>query len=337
MIDLDDGETLRVQQGPDDFSGGGIEDDGGELRREIGARNVFLKAALVGEGVFGIGLGEFCEVLAIGKLLGEVLGHGELGLGCGHRVFRIGRGNEDFLEGDHVLGEITQREFDLVVFLLNFVGQWRRSVGELLAAHRLNDHFLAGHLAIAIHGEAAALEFLAELRFVAVVEFAHLALDFVVDDVGFDRAADVFELIEDDLAVDEFLEDFGLGFLELGFELWAAARKLGGELGENRCQHEGNLVLGDHPAVDLGGDAIDLDRATGQDGGGGAGARCLDVGFHLGWERSPGRRVAASTRERARRGFMNVVSGMDIGRRSQYRGEFSHGAGGLQAGKPGNA
>ena len=76
---LDDGEALRIQQRADDFSDGGIEDDGGELRREVGARDVFLKAALVGEGVFGIGLGEFREVLAVGELFGEVLGERELG------------------------------------------------------------------------------------------------------------------------------------------------------------------------------------------------------------------------------------------------------------------
>ena len=140
---------------------------------------------------------------------------GELGFGGGGRVLRIGGGDEDFLEGDDVLGDVAHGEFDLVVFLLDFIGEGRRGVGELLGAHGLDDHFFAGHFAVAFHGEAAAFEFLAELDLVAVIELAHLALDFLIDDVGLDGGAELFELIEDDLPVHEFLDDFGFGFLEL--------------------------------------------------------------------------------------------------------------------------
>lgn len=64
-------------------------------------------------------------------------------------------------------------------------------------------------------------------------------------------------------------------------------------------------------------------------GGAGAGSPCSP------WPWSPGDREAASSREKARRGFMKVFRELNMGRMPQFLPEFSHGAGGLQAGKAG--
>ena len=182
-----------------------------------------------------------------------------MGLGGGDGVLLVDDGDEDFFEGDDVFGDVAHGAFDFFVFGADFSGEWGWCVRELFGAHGLDDEFFAGHFAEAFHGEAAFFEFGAEFVFVAVVEFAHLAFDFLVDELGFDGSADEFEFIEDDFAVDEFLEDAVARFLEAAFELGAAARELCGELGVGGGEEEGDFVFGDDLAIDLGGDAVDFD------------------------------------------------------------------------------
>jgi len=131
----------------------------------------------------------------------------------------------------------------------------------VLGAHRLHHQLVAGHLAVAVHRQAALLELLAELLLVVVVQLVDLALDLLVDDLRLERGTHRLELAEDDLAVDQFVEDLVAGVLQLAVELGAASRELGGELGVDRRQHERDLVLGDHAAVHLRGDGVDFDRA----------------------------------------------------------------------------
>ncbi len=76
-----------------------------------------------------------------------------------------------------------------------------------------------------------------------------------------DGGSELLELIENDLAVNKFLEDSFLGLLELAFEFRAAARELGRELRVDGGEHERDFIGSDDAPVDLRGDPVDLDRA----------------------------------------------------------------------------
>lgn len=268
--DTDDGEAVGVLERAEEFVFFGFEEDGGELGRKVFAGDVILNASFAGVGVLGVCFGEFGEGGSCFELFGDFLGFGELLLWGGSEIILIESGDENFLEGDGVFGFIAEIGFDFVVFALNFGGEWRSSVGEVLGAHALDDEFIAGHFAVAVHGEAGVFELFLEFGLVAVVELVDLTFDFLIDELGLKFRAHLFEFRENDFAVDELVDDFGASFEEAFFEFGAAARELGAELCVHGSQEEHDLAFGDDASVDFGGHAVDFNGFGESRGGDGA-------------------------------------------------------------------
>ena len=244
---------------------GDLEGGLGHLAADGGAVDPAPVATVGGDAVDGVGLGEVREVGPIDELLAQVLG--ELHLIIHRGVLLAG----ELVDGEGA--ELDEVVLAVVVDVLLVEGHYllvgrRFHLGALLAAH------VAGHELLLLHGpellesEASLAEVGEELLPIALVAVADDAIDLLVDELRFDGTAELLEVAEDELVLDEGVEGLPLELLEFRLELRGVVPELvadGLDLGDDLVL---DLRLGDDLPVDHCCETVERGLGEGRPGGG---------------------------------------------------------------------
>ena len=240
-----------------DFSGLQTEENLLHLRAQIAVLHPAPVAALVLRRVLGIHPREVGEVRAAHDFLTDFLGHLALLRGLGAVV-----------DLDHAkLHFVVRRPLlnVLVVVALDCARREHWLVLHLARTHGLDDDFVLLHLADAVEREALRGDGAHEGRLVPAEILADDRVHTVVNRVGRDLALHFFELLQDELAVNEVVQRADADLLDARGEFRAGVVRL--ERIFQRVREFEDLEKRDHVVIHHGGDGVEHPRLRSGRGG----------------------------------------------------------------------